>query len=218
MLERAGAKHTAARASVLAAFTAQGGFEADGQRCARAWLKWQTQVTGGAAAGAVGWAKRLAAHPAVRRALAAGAVSASWAREICGWSDLLPAGQREAADEILLAAAEGGAALADLAALAREMRRRCAAPDQDTGDGFEDRSLDLGVTFGGAGRVNGDLTPECTAALSAVLEALGKKAGPEDARTAAQRRHDALEEACRRLVAAGGLPDRAGSRPRSSST
>jgi hypothetical protein len=210
VLERAGAKHTAARASVLAAFTAQGGFEEDGQRCARVWLKWQTQVTGGAAAGAVGWAKRLAAHPAVRRALAAGTVSASWAREICGWSDLLPASQREAADEILLAAAEGGAALADLAALAQEMRRRCAAPDQDAGDGFEDRSLDLGVTFGGAGRVDGDLTPGCTAALSAVLEALGKKAGPEDARTAAQRRHDALEEACRRLVAAGGLPDRAG--------
>ncbi len=63
-----------------------------------------------------------------------------------------------------------------------------------------------------AGRagVAGDLTPACTAALSAVLEALGKKAGPEDVRTAAQRRHDALEEACRRLVAAGGLPDRAG--------
>jgi hypothetical protein len=210
VLERAGAKHTAARASVLAAFTAQGGFEADGQRCARSWLMWQTQVTGGAAAGAVGWAKRLAAHRAVRRALAAGAVSASWAREICGWSDLLPAGQREAADEILLAAAEGGAALADLAGLAQEMRRRCAGPDRDTGGGFEDRGLDLGVTFGGAGRVAGDLTPGCTAALSAVLESLGKKAGPEDVRTAAQRRHDALEEACRRLAAAGGLPDRAG--------
>src|ERR1035438_5379068 len=173
VLERAGAKHTAARASVLAAFTAQDAFERDGQRCA-------------------------------------GTASASWAREICAWSDLLPTSQREAADEILLAAAEGGAALADLAALAQEMRRRCAAPDQDAGDGFEDRSLDLGVTFGGAGRVAGDLTPGCTAALSAVLESLGKKAGPEDARTAAQRRHDALEEACRRLVAAGGLPDRAG--------
>src|ERR1035441_842695 len=210
VLERAGAKHTAARASVLAAFTAQSGFEEDGQRCARSWLKWQTQVTGGAAGGAVGWAKRLAAHPAVRRALAAGTVSASWAREICAWSDLLPATQREAADEILLTAAEGGAALADMAALAQEMRRRCAGPDRDSADGFEDRGLDLGVTFGGAGRVAGDLTPGCTAALSAVLEALGKKAGPEDARTAAQRRHDALEEACRRLVAAGGLPDRAG--------
>ena len=209
-LERVEAGHTAARARVLAAFTAQGGFEADGQRCARSWLKWQTQVTGGAAAGAVGWARRLAAHPAVRWALAAGTVSASWAREICGWSDLLPASQRDAADQILMAAAEGGAALADLAALAQEMRRRCASPDRDSGDGFGDRSLDLGVTFGGAGRVAGDLTPGCTAALSAVLESLGKKAGPEDARTAAQRRHDALEEACRRLVAAGGLPGRAG--------
>jgi hypothetical protein len=208
-LERAESGHTAARARVLAAFTAQGGFEQDGQACARSWLKWQTRVTGGAAAGAVGWVKRLAAHPAVDRALAAGTVSASWAREICTWTDLLPESQRDAADEILLAAADGGAALADLAALAQEMRSRSAAPDQD-GDGFDDRGLDLGVTFRGAGRVAGDLTPECTAALSAVLETLGKKAGPEDARTAAQRRHDALEEACRRLIAAGGIPDRAG--------
>ena len=210
VLERAEAKHTAARAAVLAAFTAQGGFEHDGQQCARSWLKWQTRVTGGAAAGAVGWMKRLATHPVVGQALAAGTVSASWAREICAWSDLLPESQREAAGQILLAAADGGAALADLAALAHEMRRRCAAPDEDAGDGFDDRSLDLGVTFRGAGRVSGDLTPGCTAALSAVLEALGKKAGPEDARTATQRRHDALEEACRRLVAAGCLPDRAG--------
>src|ERR1039458_10687118 len=63
VLERAGAKHTAARASVLAAFTAQSGFEEDGQRCARSWLKWQTQVTGGAGGGAAGWGKRLARPP-----------------------------------------------------------------------------------------------------------------------------------------------------------
>jgi hypothetical protein len=68
----------------------------------------------------------------------------------------------------------------------------------------------LGLTFGGAGVLDGDLTPACAAALQAVLEALGKKAGPEDVRTAAQRRHDALEEACRRLAAAGCLPGRAG--------
>jgi hypothetical protein len=209
-LERVEAGLTAARARVLAAFTAQGGFEQDGQHCARAWLKWQTRITGGAAAGAVGWMKRLAAHPAVDRALAAGTMSASWAREVCAWSDLLPESRRDDADRILLAAAEGGATLADLAALAHEMRSRCAGPDRDTGHDFEDRSLDLGVTFRGSGRVDGDLTPGCTAALSAVLESLGKKAGPEDVRTATQRRHDALEEACRRLIAAGGLPDRAG--------
>jgi len=46
--------------------------------------------------------------------------------------------------------------------------------------------------------------------LAAVLEALGKRAGPEDIRTGAQRRHDALEEACRRLIRAGMVPGRAG--------
>src|ERR1035441_5092374 len=97
-MERAEAGHTAARAAVLAAFTAQGGFEDDGQQCARSWLKWQTRVTGGAAAGAVGWMKRLAAHPAVDRALAAGTMSASWAREVCAWSDLLPESRRDDTD------------------------------------------------------------------------------------------------------------------------
>ena len=43
-----------------------------------------------------------------------------------------------------------------------------------------------------------------------MLDALGKKAGPEDIRTAAQRRHDALEDACRRLIATGTLPARGG--------
>jgi hypothetical protein len=40
-------------------------------------------------------------------------------------------------------------------------------------------------------------TPECAAALTAMLDALGNKAGPEDTRTTSQRHHDALEEACR---------------------
>ena len=209
-LARAESAHTAAQASVLAAFSAQDGCEDDGQHTARAWLKWQTRITAGAAAGQVGWAKRLARHPAVGAALAAGDLSPSWARDLCGWIDLLPEDQRPAADDILLAAAAGGATHADLASLADEMRRRCAGPDEDGDDGFDDRSVRLDVTFGGAGRLSGDLTPACTAALSAVLDALGKTAGPEDIRTADQRRHDALEEACRRLAGAQCLPDRAG--------
>jgi hypothetical protein len=44
---------------------------------------------------------------------------------------------------------------------------------------------------------------------SAMFDALGKKAGPEDDRTTGQRWHDALEEACRRVIA-GGVPDTAG--------
>jgi Domain of unknown function (DUF222) len=207
-LERAEARHTAAHARVLGAFAGQGGFEHDGHGTARTWLKWQTRVTTGAAAGAVAWARRLAAHPAIGQALAAGELSRSWAREICGWTDRLPEDRRADADQILAGAARGGADLPGLAGLAREMWERCAPADRE--DGFEDRWFRLGITFRGAGRAEGDLTPGCAAALAAVLEALGKKAGPEDVRTGAQRRHDALQEACRRLIRAGMVPGRAG--------
>jgi len=207
-LERAEAKHTAARARALGAFAGQGGFEDDGHGTARAWLKWQTRVTAGAAAAAVAWARRLAAHPAIGQALAAGELSQSWARQICEWTDRLPGDRRSDADQILAGAARGGADLTGLAGLAREMYERCAPPERD--DGFEDRWFRLGITFRGAGRAEGDLTPGCAAALAAVLEALGKKAGPEDTRTSWQRRHDALEEACQRLIRAGMVPGRAG--------
>ena len=46
-----------------------------------------------------------------------------------------------------------------------------------------------------------------------VLDALGQKAGPEDTRTAAQRRHDAIEEACRRLIGGQMIPGRDGQPP-----
>ena len=68
----------------------------------------------------------------------------------------------------------------------------------------------LDTTLGGAGRVTGDLSARCAAALQDVLASLGKKMGAEDTRSIAQRQHDALEEACRRLLAPGCLPDRAG--------
>jgi hypothetical protein len=182
-LERAEAKHTAVRAQILAAFTAQDGFEDDGQGSARVWLRWQTRVTGAAAAGAVGWMRRLAAHPVIAAALAEGQMSASWARAVCGWSDRLPAGMRGDADQILAAAAAGGAELADLAGLAQQMyeRSRMGRPDADGDDGFADRRLLLDLTFGGAGRLSGDLTPGCAAAVSAVLEALAGRAAQRTA-------------------------------------
>jgi hypothetical protein len=211
-LERAEAKHTAARAQILAAFMAQDRYEDDGQGSARTWLKWQTRVTTAAAGGAVGWARRLGAHPVIAAALAEGQLSASWARTVCGWSDRLPGNMRENADAILAAAAAGGAELTDLAGLAQQMyeRSRMDRPDDGGEDGFDDRRLLLDLTFAGAGRLTGDLTPGCAAAVAAVLEALGKPVGPEDLRTATQRRHDALEEACRRLIAAKMVPGRAG--------
>src|ERR1700749_1183505 len=69
-LARAESAYTAAHARMLGAFAASGAHEDDGQRTERAWLRWQTQITKSAAAGAVGWMNRLAAHPAVQTALA----------------------------------------------------------------------------------------------------------------------------------------------------
>ncbi|HEY7014602.1 MAG TPA: DUF222 domain-containing protein, partial [Streptosporangiaceae bacterium] len=210
-LEGAGSMYTAARTRVLRAFSAQAGYEDDGHHSSRTWLKWQTRIGGGAAYAAVAWMRRLDAHPAVADALAAGEISESWARQICDWTDLLPSHARADADAILLGAAAGGADLRDLAGLAEEMYQRTAPPDRDgDDDGFRDRSVSLAATFRGAGKLSGNLTPECTAALQAVFEALAKPMGPEDLRSKWQRQHDALEEACRRLIGEGCLPRRGG--------
>ena len=159
-LEQAAAKHTAARARVLAAFHAQNGSAGDGHGSTRTWLKWQTRISRGAASDTMGWMRRLSAHPAVADALAQAEISASFARQVCEWTDLLPSEHREGADQILLAAAAGGAELRDLAALAEEIRRRTARPDTGDDDGFDDRGVHLARTFRGAGTVRGDLTPQ----------------------------------------------------------
>lgn len=210
VLAVAESRQAAVHARVLSAFSVPGGgLAGDGHGSARVWLTWQTQATGRAAAGKVGWMRRLAAHPLIAAALAGGQLSVSWAQQLIEWSARLPADARDDADGRFLAAAANGASLTTLAGLAEDLRREHAVPDED-GDGFTDRSVRLGQTFGGAGRLVGDLTARCAAAGEAVLDALGTVTGPEDTRTLEQRRHDALEEAFIRLIGSGMLPQRAG--------
>ena len=213
-LEQADAIATAARARILAAFTAAQGYAADADYSPTSWLMHRTKVTKGAARAHLGWARRAAAHPQVVAALAEGTVlSESMARLICGWTGKLPPDCRERADEILLVAAGAGARPGDLAGLAAEIYARSRPQDQEDNDllpSFEDRQVRVETTFGGAGVISGDLTPECAAVVTAVLDALSAPRGAEDTRTKDQRYHDALEDAMRRLVASGLLPERAG--------
>ena len=90
-LEEAAAAVTAARASVLAAFTAGQGYCADADYSPRAWLMHKTGITKGAAAGHAAWSRRAAAHPQVVAALAEGEMSESFGRAICQWTEKLPA-------------------------------------------------------------------------------------------------------------------------------
>src|SRR5690348_849038 len=211
-LEQTDAMAMAARAFLLAAFTAGAGPAGDGDYSAVSWLIHRTGITRGAAVGHSAWARRTATHPRVIAALGAGQVPESAGRLICLWTDKLPREYRDAADEQLLAAFAGGLGLADLAALFAEMyvRARGDLPDQDPGREFADREVKLATTIGGAGVVHGDLTAECAAAVAAVLDALSAPAGKEDDRTKGQRYHDALAEAMRRLTAANLVPERAG--------
>ena len=208
-LEQAKSVQTVAQASILLAFDRDRGYEEDGQGSSRTWLTWQTGVTRQDASVSIGWMRRLREHPLIAEALKSGEISASLARWMCQQSDRVPRDRRQEADQVLLDGAAAGLSLADLAGLIEEILARLAEPDSDGDDGFDDRAVWLARSMG-AGRLTGDLTPQCAEALQAVLDALGKKMGPEDDRTLAQRHHDALAEACRRLVASGCLPDRAG--------
>jgi uncharacterized protein DUF222 len=198
-LEQDEAVLTAARAWSLSAFTAGQGHCADGDYSPRAWLMHHTGITRGAAAAHTAWARRAGTHRLVLAALAARQVTESYGRAICQWTDKLPEESRDAADEILLAAAAAGMGLPDLAELAGEMyqRSRPGLPDEDPARDFDDRGVRLETTFGGAGVMHGDLTPECAAIVGTVLDALSAPAGAEDDRTHAQRYHDALAEAMR---------------------
>ena len=198
-LEQTDAIATAARASFLSAFTAGQGYADDADYSAVSWLMHRTGITRGAAVGHAAWARRAGTHPKVVAALAAEQVSESVGRLICLWTAKLPEQHRDDADEVLLAAAAAGLGLEELAALFAEMyeRARSERPDEDPGRDFADRGLKLATTFGGAGVVHGDLTPECVELVGRVLDALGAPAGDEDDRTRDQRYHDALAEAIR---------------------
>jgi Domain of unknown function (DUF222) len=205
-------KLAAAHATLLRRFDAANAHDADGFGSSSAWLAAKGRMTKRDALAAVRQMRQFSQRPALHDAVAAGDLSRSWADAIARWTRKLPDGMRDDTDKILLEAAAAGASLQDLATIAAAAieRWRSARPDPDDDFDFRDRHVRLGLTFGGAGVIRGDLTPECAAAVSAVLEALGKKQGPEDDRNQGQRFHDALAEACHLLLRARLAPDRAG--------
>ena len=207
------AKLAAAYAGFLRRFDAASAHDADGYGSSSAWLAARAQLTKRDARAAVRQMRQFGQRKHLAEALATGGITGSWAAAIAGWTKKLPADMRDETDRILLDAAAAGASLDDLATIAacaiENWRQQQPDPDNPD-DGFDDRYLQVGTTFGGAGVIRGNLTPQCAAAVRAVVEALGKKAGPEDDRTEGKRFHDALQLACELLLRARLVPDRAG--------
>lgn len=209
-----GSKCSAAWNAYLSRFSANGCHDADGYQTSAAWLAGQAGLDLAAARGQVRRMRQVTARPALDQAMASGTLTESLATKIITWTKPLPPQLRDDADAILLTAAAAGAHPEDLRILAARAVEawKSSRPDpDDPDDGFTGRRLILDETFGGAGMLTGDLTPECSAAVRAVCEALGKKRGAEDTRTEGQRFHDALQEGCELLLRAKLVPDRAGS-------
>jgi hypothetical protein len=160
-LEQIDAMETAARASILGAFTAGKGYCDDAAYSPRSWLIHDTHVTKGTATRHIAWVRRVRAHPRIVPALAAGELTESYAATVCQWTDQLPEDGQDNADAILIEAARMGMDLRDLAALAAEIQARAdpgTGDDDDPAPVFEDRAVRLETTFGGAGVMAGDLT------------------------------------------------------------
>jgi hypothetical protein len=207
------AKTSVFRSAALSAFDAAGGPEANGCKSAAAWLRTRGGQTKAAARAAAKRSRLHAAHPAVAEALAGASVPDSIGSLIIGWSAKLPEELQAEGDQILVTAAVGGCGEREInvlgARLVEEYRK--TRPDPDDGDPGAGRGLYLSETIDGAGKLRGDLTPQATAALRAILDSLGKAKGPEDLRTPGKRHHDALQTALEMLLGAGGLPQRHGS-------
>src|SRR5580692_7265555 len=190
----------AAANGLLRRFDADDDHDADGYASSATWLAAKNHLGRKDAKAAVRQMRLLGRHPSLDAATATGAITISWAREIAAWTGRIDHDELQSeADKILVEAAAAGADLDDLKLLAQAAYEAWRAqepdPEEDpAGRGFGDRYLLLDTTLDGAGRIRGDLTPECAAAVTAVLETLGKRRGPEDFRSAGQRYHDALQE------------------------
>jgi len=155
-------KLAAANVTFLRRFDAAGGHRADGYASSGSWLAGNCKMSWRAARAQARQMRVLAARPVLHQALAAGDLSESWAADVAEWTRKLPGEMRAQTDKIIVAAAQAGADLRDLATIAglavETWRRQQPDPEREKFD-HRDRYLATARTFGGAGVIRGDLSP-----------------------------------------------------------
>ena len=158
--------------------------------------------------------------PATAEAFAAGEIGPEHAAEIGKVVEAIPAAEQAEHAESVEATLLEHARTSDPRTVKLLGQRILAHLDPDGPSPAEQgrqqshRRLALTRLADGTGLLEGHLTPACLAVWETILTPLSAKR-PDDAlgsddRTPAQRLHDAFEEAGRRLLATGELPDQAG--------
>jgi hypothetical protein len=198
----------------LARFDSNQGYAASGALSAKAWLRWQCNITGAAASDRVEVTRLLASLPQTTEAFAAGDISYQHAAMIARTAAELGDKMEANAETILVNAAKeldpGRLRVVTL------QLRHCLQPDgvlRDANDVHAHRHLYLSQTLDGVFRLDGQLDADGGAMLQTALDSLMGPPPAEDERNARQRRADALVELARRQLDGGALPEVGGQKP-----
>ena len=168
-------------------------YESDGSLTAKAWLRWNCNLTHGQASDRVEVARQMQSLPLTTTALAEGDISYQHAALIARTKQRLGELWPGDAEEILVPAAKE----VDPVRLryAAMQLRHCLDPDGVLDDANEDdkrRFLHLNQTFGGIFVLNGQFGADDGAALKAAIMSMLRPPAEGDDRSPAQRRADAL--------------------------
>lgn len=187
-------------------------------RSTRWWLIEEHNLSRSDAGSRMNLARQLPAFPTLDDAFATGDVNAAQASVIAAGLRSCPLEVRDVVEKELVTLAATFTPFHLGQAVEAVLTRLGAG--QDESERAERRhgrrGVDLDQTFAGTGSLSGTLTPEVYEAMRLAIAAAGGAAtqGPEDDRSAAQRRHDALGAVASHYLAHADAPAVAGERPR----
>src|SRR5713101_835432 len=190
------------------------GYASSGARSAKAWLRWQCNLTGNAAKEQVAISRKMAALPSMEQAFAKGDISYRHVSLIVETASQLGDKFEPQAETILVNAAKELDPWRLQSAIWH--LKHCLDPDGVLGDANEAhdrRFLHLSQTFDGVFRLDGRLDPEGGAVLRSALDAVMGPRQAGDDRMASERCADAAVELARRQLDGGQLPEVGGQKP-----
>jgi len=213
-LQRIGNRVQAEGLRRLRRFDSGQGYAPSGALSARAWLRWQLNLTATAASERVAISRKMPALANTEQALADGDITYRHAVLIAETASQLGDKFEAQAETILVDAAKE----LDPWRLQRAIwhLKHCLEPDgvlRDANKANSRRFLSLSQTFDGVYRIDGWLDAEGGATLNAALNSVMGPRLADDDRSATERRADAAVEMARRLLDGGQLPAVAGQKP-----
>ena len=205
----------AAVLSRVASFDAQGFALASGAASTAAWVRAYTNLHPGQATSLVAAARTAAALPLLAAELTAGRIGVEHVQSLAAATRQVPEDVLRVHDKTLRDVAPHSTPT-DLHRAGQKITEvwDTGAAAEDASHVEDSRTLHLSQSLHGRWALDGTLTPEAGATLTAALTPLMTKRGKEDDRTPGQRRADALLELAQVALTSGQLPDAGGDRTR----